>query len=95
MKSENRPTDARVPQSRSQRTDGSPFQEAESLEKRLKLFVWGDSGVGKTTLALQFPQPVVIDLEGGTDLYGDSFNFAVKRVSTAGEVVEAEIHIYG
>ena len=39
----------------------SPFQKARSLPKRLKLFLWGDSGVGKTTLALQFPSPVAKD----------------------------------
>ncbi len=69
--------------------DGSPFQKARSLEKRLKLFLWGDSGVGKTTLSLQFPKPVVIDLEGGTDLYGESFDFDVLRASTADQVMEA------
>ncbi len=69
--------------------DGSPFQKARSLEKRLKLFLWGDSGVGKTTLSLQFPKPVVIDLEGGADLYGESFDFDVLRASTADEVMEA------
>jgi hypothetical protein len=69
--------------------DGSPFQKARSLKKRLKLFLWGDSGVGKTTLALQFPKPVVVDLEGGADLYGESFDFDVLRASTADEVMEA------
>ena len=69
--------------------DGSPFQKARSLDKRLKLFLWGDSGVGKTTLALQFPKPVVIDLEGGADLYGESFDFDVLRASTADEVMDA------
>jgi len=69
--------------------DGSPFQKARSLDKRLKLFLWGDSGVGKTTLALKFPKPVVIDLEGGTDLYGESFEFDILRASTADEVMEA------
>ena len=67
----------------------SPFQKARSLDRRLKLFLWGDSGVGKTTLALQFPKPVVIDLEGGTDLYGESFDFDVLRASTADEVMGA------
>jgi len=67
----------------------SPFQKAKTLKKRLKLFLWGDSGVGKTTLALQFPKPVVIDLEGGADLYGESFDFDVLRASTADEVMEA------
>lgn len=69
--------------------DGSPFQKARSLEKRLKLFLWGDSGVGKTTLSLQFPKPVVIDLEGGADLYGEAFDFDVLRASMADEVMEA------
>jgi hypothetical protein len=67
----------------------SPFQKARTLEKRLKLFLWGDSGAGKTTLALQFPKPVVIDMEGGTDLYGDAFDFDVLRATTADEVMEA------
>jgi len=67
----------------------SPFQKARSLDRRLKLFLWGDSGVGKTTLSLQFPKPVVIDLEGGTDLYGESFDFDVLRASTADEVMAA------
>ena len=69
--------------------NGSPFKKARSLRKRLKLFLWGDSGVGKTTLSLQFPKPVVIDLEGGTDLYGDSFDFDVLKASTADEAMEA------
>ena len=67
----------------------SPFHQATSLPKRLKLFLWGDSGVGKTTLSLQFPAPVLIDLEGGADPYGDAFDFHVLRASTADEVSEA------
>lgn len=69
--------------------NGSPFRKAQLLEKRLKALAWGDSGVGKTYLSLQFPKPVVIDLEGGTDLYGESFDFDVIRASTADEVMEA------
>jgi hypothetical protein len=38
--------------------------------KRLKLFVFGPAGVGKTTAAIQFPKPYVIDGERGTDHYG-------------------------
>ena len=67
----------------------SPFVKAKGLQKRLKLFLWGDSGVGKTTLALRFPKPVVIDMEGGTDLYGDAFEFEVLRTITADEAMEA------
>ena len=67
----------------------SPFRKAKSLPKRLKLFLWGDSGAGKTTLALQFPNPVVIDMEGGTELYGDAFNFDVFRTTNADEIIDA------
>jgi len=69
--------------------DTSPFRKAKTVEKRLKLFLWGDSGAGKTTLALQFPKPVIIDLEGGCDLYGESFDFDVLKATTAEEVSEA------
>lgn len=41
----------------------------ELKEKRLKLFLYGPAGVGKTTAALQFPQAYVIDTERGTDFY--------------------------
>ena len=75
-----------VPTSRNDSNQQSPFQRAVTLDKRLKLFLWGDSGVGKTTLSLQFPNPVVIDLEGGTDLYGESFEFDVQRASTVDHV---------
>ena len=67
----------------------SPFQKAATLEKRLKLFLYGDSGAGKTTLLLHFPKPVVMDLEGGTDLYGDAFNFGVLHANTVEEIVAA------
>jgi len=70
-------------------TTPSPFQKAAAVNKRLKLFLWGDSGVGKTTLALQFPKPVVIDMEAGSDLYGESFDFDVLRATTADEVMQA------
>ena len=32
-------------------TANSPFEKAKQRDKRLKLFLWGDSGVGKTTLS--------------------------------------------
>jgi hypothetical protein len=65
------------------------FHHARASDRRLKLFLWGDSGVGKTTLALQFPKPVVIDLEGGTDLYGDAYSFDRLRTTDADAAMEA------
>lgn len=69
--------------------DTCPFQKAETLEKRLKGFFYGPFGSGKTNLALHFPNPVVIDLERGSDLYGDSYDFEVLHASTADEVMAA------
>lgn len=43
-------------------------------EKRLKMFVYGPSGVGKTTAALLFPKAYVIDTEKGTDHYAKTIN---------------------
>ena len=37
----------------------------EMKEKRLKLFLYGPAGVGKTTAAIQFPQSYIIDMERG------------------------------
>ena len=54
-----------------------------SMWRRLKLFVYSDSGAGKTTLAVQFPQTAIIDLEGGTDHYGELSNFDVLHARTA------------
>ena len=70
-------------------TTTSPFQRARTTKRRLKLFLWGVSGAGKTTLALQFPKPTVIDMESGTSLYADDYDFAVKRTTDASEVMWA------
>jgi RecA-family ATPase len=37
----------------------------EKVEKRLKAFFYGRAGVGKTTAAIQFPSPYLIDTEKG------------------------------
>jgi len=66
-----------------------PFSDARVLKKRLKLFIWGDAGTGKSTLSLQFPKPVVIDMEGGTELYGGKFSFGVFRTSSADDAFQA------
>ena len=67
----------------------SPFEKAGQREKRLKLFLWGDTGAGKTTLSLQFPAPVVLDFEGGTDLYGTAFEFDVRRTTDPDAAMDA------
>jgi hypothetical protein len=76
-----RPTATQEPQ--------TPFTIARNLAKRLKLLLWGETGSGKTTLALQFRKPVVIDLEGGCDLYGGRYTFSVLRTTSCEEVMLA------
>lgn len=49
-------------------------KKPEVKEKRLKLFVYGPAGVGKTIAALQFPNAYIIDSEKGTDFYADLIN---------------------
>lgn len=48
----------------------------EAKEKRLKMFVYGSAGIGKTTAAIQFPSAYIIDTERGTDEYAKSINRA-------------------
>jgi len=43
----------------------------EKIEKRLKMFIYGPAGVGKTTSVLQFPSSYIIDTEHGTDEYAE------------------------
>src|SRR3954469_5168049 len=44
-------------------------RKPEAVTKRLKLFMFGPAGVGKTTAAIQFPNSYIIDCERGTDNY--------------------------
>lgn len=39
----------------------------ETVKKRLKLMMFGPAGVGKTTAAIQFPKPYLIDTEKGAE----------------------------
>jgi hypothetical protein len=39
-----------------------------AVEKRLKALFFGEAGAGKTTAAVQFPRPYVIDTEAGAEL---------------------------
>src|SRR3990172_8713510 len=48
----------------------------EAKEKRLKMFIFGAAGVGKTTACLQFPCAYIIDTERGTENYTDTINKA-------------------
>jgi len=52
----------------------------EATEKRLKLFMFGEAKVGKTTAALQFPNNYVIDAERGTE--EDQYVAAMKKAGS-------------
>jgi len=51
------------------------FTKAEKKATRLKLFIYGETGTGKTVTALHFPSVAMIDAEKGTDHYGEFFEF--------------------
>jgi hypothetical protein len=50
------------------------------VKKRLKLFMWGESGTGKTYNSLGFPGAYIIDCERGTENYDKVINAAGSKV---------------
>lgn len=59
----------------------SLFEKAKDSDKRLKMYIYGKTGTGKTLTSLQFPSPAVVDAEKGTEHYGAHFDF--HRVKTS------------
>src|SRR5436853_3917162 len=55
-------------------------RKPEAVTKRLKMFMFGPAGVGKTTAAIQFPNSYIIDGERGTENYD-------KLITASGSVV--------
>ncbi|MGE5608574.1 MAG: AAA family ATPase [Bacillota bacterium] len=55
-------------------------KKPEAVTKRLKLFMFGPAGVGKTTAAIQFPNSYIIDAERGSENYD-------KLITQSGSVV--------
>lgn len=53
----------------------SLFTKAQSDADRLKMYIYGKQGTGKTITSLHFPSPAVIDAERGTEHYGKKFDF--------------------
>ena len=56
--------------------------------KRLKLFMYGDAGVGKTTAGLQLPMPYIIDGERGTENYHKKINKVGGAVFNTTDILE-------
>jgi hypothetical protein len=66
-------------------------KKPEAVTKRLKLFMFGPAGVGKTTAAIQFPNSYIIDCERGTENYEKLINdsgSAVYQTTDIQEVVQ-------
>lgn len=57
-------------------------KKPEAIQKRLKALFYGAAGVGKTTAAIQFPKPYLIDTEKGSE--NDQYT---KLLQNAGGVV--------
>lgn len=57
-------------------------KKPELIEKRFKALFYGAAGVGKTTAAIQFPRPYLIDTERGAE--NDQY---VKHLQKAGGVI--------
>jgi hypothetical protein len=58
---------------------------------RLKMFLYGEPGAGKTTAACQLPNPYIIDCERGTNNYSELINASggsVYQTSDIDEVIE-------
>src|SRR5688500_19131191 len=62
-------------------------KKPEAVTKRLKLFMFGPAGVGKTTAAIQFPNSYIIDCERGTENYD-------KLITASGSVVYQTVDIH-
>lgn len=67
--------------------------KAKSAKRRLKMLLFGESGSFKTPLAIQFPSPVILDTEDGTDYYGDDADFNVVKTRSVDAIME-EVHWY-
>lgn len=67
----------------------SLFKKAETHADRLKMYIYGESGSGKTVTSLSFPNPAVIDTEKGTTHYGEFFNFHKIETSDPKKVLAA------
>lgn len=66
-------------------------KKPEAVQNRLKMFLYGEPGAGKTWAAIAFPTPYIIDAERGTSNYKDRIDKsggAVLQTSDIDEVIE-------
>lgn len=66
-------------------------KEPKSKDARLKLFMYGDAGAGKTSASCVLPAPYIIDTEQGTNNYSELINKAggaVFQTTSMKEIIE-------
>lgn len=63
-------------------------KKPEAVIKRLKLFMFGPAGVGKTTAAIQFPRSYIIDCEKGSENYDKLISASGSSVLHTSDMVE-------
>lgn len=65
------------------------FSPALPEQRRLKMYIYGAHGTGKTVTSLHFPNAAVVDLDGGTDWYASAFSFQKLRTTDVDKVLQA------
>ena len=65
----------------------------EAKQKRLKMFVYGPSGVGKTTAAIMFPKSVIIDTVEGDVTNSPVTNIFPVVVTVLSQVIDSVLII--
>lgn len=63
-------------------------KKPEAVQKRLKLFLYGPAGVGKSTAAIQFPNSYIIDCERGTENYDKLITASGSQVFQTTDMLE-------
>jgi len=63
-------------------------KKPQAVVKRLKLFMFGPAGVGKTTAAIQFPNSYIIDCERGAENYDKLITASGSAVFQSNDITE-------
>jgi len=66
----------------------SPFRRTGQRVSRIKAFIYGGTGVGKTLFCLGFPSAAYIDMERGTEAYQGDFRFDVQQSTSADSIMQ-------
>ena len=65
------------------------FEEPTIEQRRVKMYIYGIHGTGKTVTSLSFPDPAVIDFDGGTDWYTKAFKMRRLRTTDIDKAIQA------